>query len=358
MAKIVYGVSGEGSGHSSRARVMLEHLVQLGHEVKVVSYDRGYRNLRNDFDVFETEGLHIASSDNRVSKVKTFTDNLQRLPQGSKKLRALRKDIFQTFSPDCVITDFEPMCAYLAHHYDLPLITIDNQHRIRYMTYPCPARMQAERRMTVSVIRAMVPRPDVSLVTTFYYGDARNDRTLFFPPILRREILELQPTSGDHILVYLTSGFESFIRILKSFSRETFLVYGYERHEQVGNMVFKPYSRDGFLEDFAACKAVMATAGFTLMTEAFYLRKPYLALPMRGQFEQELNAHWLAKLNFGVNLRRIRSEAVGNFLYQLPDFKVYLNDYRAVDNSAIKDKLGELLDNNCGLAKEYHRRRK
>ena len=102
----------------------------------------------------------------------------------------------------------------------------------------------------------------------------------------------------------------------------------------------------------------MATAGFTLMTEAFYLRKPYLALPMRGQFEQELNAHWLAKLNFGINLRRIRSEAVGNFLYQLPDFKVYLNDYRAVDNSAIKDKLGELLDNNCGLAKEYHRRRK
>lgn len=358
MAKIVYGVSGEGSGHSSRARVMLEHLVQLGHEVKVVSYDRGYRNLRNDFDVFETEGLHIASSDNRVSKVKTFTDNLQRLPQGSKKLRALRKDIFQTFSPDCVITDFEPMCAYLAHYYDLPLITIDNQHRIRYMTYPCPARMQAERRMTVSVIRAMVPRPDISLVTTFYYGEARNDRTLFFPPILRREILELQPTSADHILVYLTSGFESFIRILKSFSRETFLVYGYERHEQVGNMVFKPYSRDGFLEDFAACKAVMATAGFTLMTEAFYLRKPYLALPMRGQFEQELNAHWLAKLNFGINLRRIRSEAVGNFLYQLPDFKVYLNDYRAVDNSAIKDKLGELLDNNCGLAKEYHRRRK
>lgn len=358
MAKIVYGVSGEGSGHSSRARVMLEHLIQLGHEAKVVSYDRGYRNLRNDFDVFETEGLHIASSDNRVSKVKTFTDNLQRLPQGSKKLRALRKDIFQTFSPDCVITDFEPMCAYLAHHYDLPLITIDNQHRIRYMTYPCPARMQAERRMTVSIIRAMVPRPDISLVTTFYYGEARNDRTLFFPPILRREILELQPTSGDHILVYLTSGFESFIRILKSFSRETFLVYGYERHEQVGNMVFKPYSRDGFLEDFAACKAVMATAGFTLMTEAFYLRKPYLALPMRGQFEQELNAHWLAKLNFGVNLRRIRSEAVGNFLYQLPDFKVYLNDYRAVDNSAIKDKLGELLDNNCGLAKEYHRRRK
>lgn len=58
LAIIVYVVSGEGSGHSSRAREMIIHLEQLGHIVKVVSYDRGYRNLKNDFDVFETEGLH------------------------------------------------------------------------------------------------------------------------------------------------------------------------------------------------------------------------------------------------------------------------------------------------------------
>ena len=98
MAKIVYGVSGEGSGHSSRAREMLDHLLQLGHFVKVVSYDRGYRNLTKDFDVFETEGLHIASSDNRVSKVKTFTDNLQRLPRGHKRLNARSLFFAQTLS--------------------------------------------------------------------------------------------------------------------------------------------------------------------------------------------------------------------------------------------------------------------
>jgi uncharacterized protein (TIGR00661 family) len=152
---------------------MLAHLKDLGHDVMVVSYDRGYHNLKDDFDVFETEGLHIASLDNRVSKVKTFTDNLQRLPKGHKRLQALRKQVFKKFQPDCVITDFEPMTAYLAHHYDLPLITIDNQHRLRYMSYPCPAHLQAERRMTKTIIRAMVPRPDVSLVTTFYYGEPK-----------------------------------------------------------------------------------------------------------------------------------------------------------------------------------------
>jgi uncharacterized protein (TIGR00661 family) len=324
----------------------------------VVSYDRGYNNLKGDFDVFETEGLHIASSDNRVSKVKTFTENVQRLPRGHKKLHALRKEIFKTFQPDCVVTDFEPMTAYLATHYDLPLISIDNQQRIRYMTYPCPARLQKERRMTVSVIRAMVPRPDVSLVTTFYYGVAKNDRTFFFSPILRKEVLSRQPFAGEHVLVYLTSGFASFLKILKSFSREQFRVYGYDRNDRDGHIVYKSFSKEGFLQDLASCKAVMATAGFTLMTESFYLRKPYLALPMSGQFEQELNAFLLARLSYGINLRRIRTEAIGNFLYQLPDFKEKLNTYRAEDNSAIKAMLGELLDDDCSLVKDYHNRRR
>jgi len=358
LAKIVYGVSGEGSGHSSRSREMLTHLQQLGHRVKVVSYDRGYANLKDDFDVFETEGLHIASLDNRVSKVKTFTDNLQRLSKGHKKLQAMRKQLFKKFQPNCVITDFEPMTAYLANHYDLPLITIDNQHRLRYMSYPCPAHLQAERRMTTTIIRAMVPRPDVSLVTTFYYGATKNNRTFFFPPILRQEILSLQPFYGEHILIYLTSGFETFLRKLKSFSHETFIVYGAGKEGADGHLTFKSFSKTDFLHDLASCKAVMATAGFTLMTESFYLRKPYLAMPMRGQFEQEINGFLMALLKYGINLRRVTIEAVGNFLYRLPEFAENLKTYRAQDNSAIKARLSELLADNCALARDFHGKRK
>ncbi len=105
---------------------MASHLREQGHTLWLVSYDRGYRNLKDDFDVFETEGLTIQSEDNKVSIVDTFTENLRRLPEGHKKLQALRHALFKEFQPDVVITDFEPMTAYLANHYDLPLITIDN----------------------------------------------------------------------------------------------------------------------------------------------------------------------------------------------------------------------------------------
>jgi uncharacterized protein (TIGR00661 family) len=357
MAKIVYGVSGEGSGHSSRAAEIIPFLLDLGHQVKVVSYDRGYKNLKDTFDVFETEGLHIASVDNKVSIVKTFTDNLMRLSEGHRALQLLKKTLFKEFGPDCVITDFEPMTAYLAYHYNLPLITVDNQHRIRYMEFDCPLYLKKDQLITETVIRAMVPRPDISLVTTFYFGELKNDRTFLFPPILRKKVLDLTTSEQDYFLVYLTSGFESFIDILKGFKREKFVVYGYDRSGQEGNITYKPFSKDGFLKDLSSCRGVIATAGFTLLTEAIYLKKPYLALPMRGQFEQELNGLMLEQAGFGMNLREMGAEAISVFFYRLPEYREKLITFPSWDNSLIKNKLKELLDNNCALAIEYHIKR-
>ena len=101
--------------------------------------------------------------------------------------------MFKEFQPDVVITDFEPMTAYLAYTNDLPLMTIDNQHRMRYMQYDGPAHLNTDRRLTKGVIRAMVPRPDVSLVITFYEAPATNRRTFFFPPIFATKCSQPNP---------------------------------------------------------------------------------------------------------------------------------------------------------------------
>jgi len=336
---------------------MATHLVEQGHDVRLVSYDRGYRNLKDGFDVTEIEGLCIASEDNKVSVVKTFTKNLKRLPDGHKRLQDLRRKLFKEFRPDCVITDFEPMAAYLARHYSLPLVTIDNQHRMRYLKYDCPKGLKLDRRVTKTIIRAMVPRPDVSLVTTFFFGKARNKRTFLFPPILRREVLGLRPERGDHILVYVTSGFESLLDELRGFPRESFLVYGYDRTDGEGTLTFRPFSKDGFLQDLATAKAVIATAGFTLISEALYLRKPYLALPMQGQFEQQLNGYQLERQGYGKSADEPSPETIGDFLYRLPDFEEKLQVYQPGDNSEIKEKLDELLADDCALAKQFHQQR-
>lgn len=353
MARIVYGVAGEGSGHASRAREIASHLCEQGHDLWLVSYDRGYRNLKDDFRVLEVEGLSIGSENNKVSVVRTIVANLKRLLAGHRTLQELRKRVFQEWQPDCVITDFEPMTAYLANQSRIPLITIDNQHAIRYLRYECPPELRMGQRLTKTIIRAMIPRPDVSLVTAFAPGKPVNKRTFVFPPILRREVLQLQPRDEGHVLVYVTQHFESLLEGLRRCPRETFRVYGFNRAGTHGNLDFRPFSRTGFLEDLAGAKAVIATAGFTLISEALYLRKPYLAFPMLGQFEQELNAFHLERLGYGKRAARPTSESVGDFLYRLPEFRDRLQAYQPGDNSQIKAQLDALLADNCRLARQY-----
>jgi uncharacterized protein (TIGR00661 family) len=367
MARIVYGVSGEGSGHSSRAREVMTHLLERGHEVRAVSYDRGFRNLRDDFDVHEVEGLSIATAENRVSLVRTLTDNLARVGPGARRVRELRRRCFREFDPQVVISDFEPTTAYLALHCGLPLVSLDNQHRMRYMRFPEPAHLRADALVTRSVIRLLVPRPDVSLVTTFRFGEVLNERTFLFPPILRREVLALEPEQRDdaHVLCYFTHGPEPFLEDLRAERGARFVVYGGERSDrpdlegEQGNVSFRRPSRAGFLEDLRTCRAVVATAGFTLMTEALQLRKPMLALPMAGQFEQELNALLLEELGCGRNGRERGTAALGAFLEDLPRHREALaRQPRRDGNRELTDRLDALLAGDCAEARAFHARRR
>ena len=91
MANILYGVNGEGSGHSSRAREVIAHLEEVGHRVHVASFDRGYRNLNDDFDVTEIDGLRLAYVENRVRYRKTVLRNLLHLPKTARTVRDLGK---------------------------------------------------------------------------------------------------------------------------------------------------------------------------------------------------------------------------------------------------------------------------
>jgi UDP:flavonoid glycosyltransferase YjiC (YdhE family) len=60
MANILYGVNGEGAGHSTRAKEVLTHLRAQGHTLHVASFDRGLRNLSDQFEVTEIFGFRFA----------------------------------------------------------------------------------------------------------------------------------------------------------------------------------------------------------------------------------------------------------------------------------------------------------
>jgi len=56
--KILYGVPGEGMGHATRSRVILDHLATRRHQVKIVVSGRADGYLKKLFpDVEEIRGL-------------------------------------------------------------------------------------------------------------------------------------------------------------------------------------------------------------------------------------------------------------------------------------------------------------
>ena len=50
MARILYGVAGEGFGHTIRSRVVIEQL-NKNHKIKVLSSAKSYNYLKKFFDV-------------------------------------------------------------------------------------------------------------------------------------------------------------------------------------------------------------------------------------------------------------------------------------------------------------------
>jgi len=341
MANILYGVNGEGAGHSTRAKEVLSHLVAQGHTVHVASFDRGLQNLKPHFDVTEIYGFRLAYVNNRVRYKRTIAKNLITVPQAAYSLSRL-KDLVDEWKTDLIITDFEPLTCHVGHKKRLPVISIDNQHCLTNTVVSYPRKYRADAAATKLVTRLMTPHANAYLVISFFTAPIRKRNTFLFPPLLRQEILDATPTEGYHVLVYVTSPAPALVKLLASV-RCRFIAYGFGRDGVEGNILYKKPSVDGFFADLTSASAIVANSGFSLVTEALHLGKPYLAVPVSHQFEQIFNAYWLEKSGYGAYWEDLNKERVDSFLYNLPHYREALAQYSRQGNGALLEKLDTLI---------------
>ena len=341
MANILYGVNGEGAGHSTRAKEVMTHLVAQGHRVHVASFDRGLQNLKGQFDVTEIYGFRFAYVNNRVRYKRTIAKNLITVPQAAKSL-ALLKNLVDDEKIDLVITDFEPLTCHIGHKKRLPVISIDNQHCLTNAVVSYPKKYRRDAAAAKIVTKLMTPRANAYLVISFFKAPIRKRNTFLFPPLLRREILEATPPEGDHVLVYVTSPAPALAKLLNQI-RCKFIAYGFGREGVEGNIAFKKPSLEGFFSDLVSARAVIANSGFSLVTEALHLGKPYLGVPVSHQFEQIFNAYWLQKSGYGAYWEELNRECVESFLYNLPHYREALAEYPRQGNQVLLGKLDGLI---------------
>jgi len=153
---------------------------------------------------------------------------------------------------------------------------------------------------------------------------------------VRPAIVDATPTRGDHLVVY-SGGSEELVDVL----RETGVpcrLYGMRDGPRVGTtdgaIQFCARSIDGFLEDLVTARGVVTGGGFSLLSEAVYLGKPVLSVPLRGQFEQLMNARYLEREGFGICARTVDPATVAAFLDGLDGYHETLEAYEQDGNRA------------------------
>ncbi|TMA15997.1 MAG: hypothetical protein E6J84_09330, partial [Deltaproteobacteria bacterium] len=207
---------------------------------------------------------------------------------------------------------------------------------------------EASFQIAKGIIKAKVPGAYHYLITTFFRPPIRKKRTSLHPPVLRPEILAARSEPGSHLLVYQTyTTHQELPELLKRAGIQC-RVYGIRRDlredERDGNLLYRPFSESAFIEDLRTARAVVASAGFTLMGEAVYLHKPMLAEPVAKQFEQILNARYLEKEGYGLYAEDITDAKLSEFLDRLPEFERNLSLYSQDGNEDLLVKLEAVLE--------------
>jgi uncharacterized protein (TIGR00661 family) len=348
--KILYGVPGEGMGHATRSKVIIQYLLEQNHDVRVVSSDRAFTFLNTAFPgrVTEIKGFHFAYKNAKISKSGTFMLNLKSAGKNLVYNYIKKLEIEHTFEADLVISDFESFAYFYAKMHKLPIISIDNMQVMNRCKLDIAISKEEESNFTLAkqIVKAKLPGCNQYFISSFFEAEIVKKNTQLVPPIIREAILQAKTSEGNHILMYQTSSsLENVQETLAKLPYEHFIVYGMNQNYTEGNVQFKPFSETEFIADFASAKAVIANGGFSFLSEAVYLHKPIYSFPIDGQFEQYMNAAYIEKMGYGRHFKSLGSDQLKAFLYDLPIFKGQLAQYEQKNNEKLFETLNLQLHN-------------
>ena len=342
MASIIYAMSGEGRGHATRARVVVEALRdrhQLTLFASACAYDLLAPRYRgSDVRVVRIPGLHFAySAPGRVDLLRTLSEAaLFRMALGDYVERILPE--VDRARPDLVIADFEPIAARAAQRRGVPFVSFDHQHYLVVGDFDgLPFAFRQQARLSAPFVEALYDWQRATIVSSFYrvpvkpaYRDTRWVGTL-----IRPELLGVRAERGRHLCAYIRrQAPAATLDALASSGREVCL-YGLGARTAVGPIRFLAVDERRFIEDLATADAVISTAGNQLVGEALYLGKPLLVMPEDWNFEQSVNAYFLERTGAGWAERRpLTPRLVAAFLEAVPALAPRLRQELVCGNAA------------------------
>lgn len=282
--RILYGINGTGNGHIVKSVNIISELRSLGHEVDVLISGN---NHQLDIDVkYKFNGFSFSyNKTGSIDYLKT-TINL-------KPIQFIKDIKLDVKSYDKVVTDFEPVTAWACKISKKDCIGVSHQYSFlsKKVTRPDNYSLIGE-----FVLNKMSPVSHPIGLHFKKYDD------FILHPVIRKDILESKINNNGSYLVYLPSySAKRIIHELDRYSNEFFVFTKEVKNNlKVKNINLCPSSVEGFMKRFVNCKGVITSAGFETPSEALYLKKDLLVIPIEGQYEQLCNAESLRQMGVPV----------------------------------------------------------
>ncbi|PTU31524.1 glycosyltransferase family protein [Stenotrophobium rhamnosiphilum] len=318
--RIAYGVMGYGRGHAMRTSAVLPALMKE-HEVTVFAGGDAYEELAPRFPTvripiigyqYNDRGSHsfpktIASN---FSPVADLLFHGQGMAQVEREFKA--RDI------QLVISDSEAWTHRVAQKLKIPRISFDHVGIIAYCKSHFPPDLWLAGQRDAWGYRTLMGIPERILISSFYPAEGAYPGVKVVGPMLRDEVLRVQPSKGDFLLAYFNKGQHQYLPRLDGVLRQLdcpVVVYGTPYRDKIDNLDFRAPSREGFVRDLASCRGVLSTAGNQLIGEAIHFGKPILAMP-EDAFEQRLNAQMIERMGVGMRaeMNQLTPSDVDSFL--------------------------------------------
>lgn len=327
--KYLFIVQGEGRGHLTQAMTLEKLLTAGGHEVVEIMVGKSPQRKLPDFflkgvraNVSHFESMNfLPSADNRKpSMVRTVLFNTFGFHKYFPSIQHVC-DKIRSSGADVVVNFYELMAglAYFFHEIDTPMICIGHQYLFLHKDFGLPRERYPDS-IALDFFTRLTAVNAVRHLALSFRPMARDDKhgIVTVPPLLRQEVLEIEPSSGDYLHGYmLNTGFSEDVMKWHLKHPDVALRFFWDNweagkvHKVDDTLSFYLIDDKEFLRQMAGCRAYASTAGFESVCEAMYMGKPILMVP--SHIEQEINAFDAVRSGAGVACDRFDLSALLEF---------------------------------------------
>ena len=250
----------------------------------------------------------LKTNDNKHFRIwKSIVYNLQR-----KRRKAYFDSIhlissrIKELQPDMVVNFYEMLggLAFWRYRIRVPMICVAHQFMFIHPEFIFSRRLTLTHRLLRLYTRiCRLGAAKCLALSHAQMPDIPRKRIFVLPPLLRKDVLQLQPQKQAFLLGYiLNHGFADEITRWHMQHTETELHVFWdhpdapETYTTHANLTYHRLNYQLFTKMLGNCSAFFGTAGIEAVCEALYLNKPALVVPAHG--EQELNADYASQ--YGV----------------------------------------------------------